>query len=145
MTTSLEPQDLAGYRDIGFEMTWRPVSAVRHNCLRTVRLAPSRVSTTKAISIDTDEFTAMCPWSGLPDTGLLKIAYVPGARVLEMKSLKYYLLSYRDVGIIQEDAAIQILNDLVSVVAPIRMEINLDYTIRGGLHSEVNVEYDESK
>ena len=66
--------------------------------------------------IDTDEFTAMCPWTGLPDFGVLTVSYVPDRSCVELKSLKYYLLSYRGVGIVQEHAANRILNDLASHV-----------------------------
>ena len=65
------------------------------------------------IDIDTEEFTALCPWTGLPDYGTLEISYVPDRSCLELKSLKYYLMSFRDVGIVQEHAANRILKDLV--------------------------------
>ena len=61
------------------------------------------------VSIETDEFTALCPWTGLPDYGLLTVTYTPAGLCVELKSLKYYLLSYRDVGIVQEHAANRIL------------------------------------
>ncbi len=93
------------------------------------------------VVIDTDEFTAVCPWTGLPDTGELVITYVPSRSCIELKSLKYYLLSYRDVGIVQEHAANRILNDLVACCHPRRMKIALDYKIRGGLHTTVMVEH----
>lgn len=88
-----------------------------------------------AIDIETDEFTAVCPWSGLPDFGTVKIRYLPRTQILELKSLKYYLLTYRNVGIFQEHAAVRILEDLVKVAAPQWMEITLDYKVRGGLHT----------
>ena len=93
------------------------------------------------VVIDTDEFTAVCPWTGLPDTGEIKIAYVPGQACIELKSLKYYLLSYRQVGIVQEHAASRILDDLVRVCAPRAMTVCLDYTPRGGLHTVVTVHH----
>jgi len=93
------------------------------------------------IAIDTDEFTAGCPWTGLPDFGTLKITYVPGAQCIELKSLKYYLLSYRNVGIVQEHAANRILNDLVAASNPRRMTVTLDYRVRGGLHTVVTATY----
>ena len=93
------------------------------------------------VSIDTDEFTALCPWSGLPDYGILRISYVPLSLCIELKSLKYYLLSYRDVGILQEHAANRILNDLVSLCQPRWMRVALDYKLRGGLHTTVSVEH----
>ncbi|MBI4236001.1 MAG: NADPH-dependent 7-cyano-7-deazaguanine reductase QueF, partial [Chloroflexi bacterium] len=85
------------------------------------------------ITIDTDEFTAVCPWTGLPDQGALTITYVPSDRCVELKSLKYYLLSYRDVGIVQEHVAARILRDLTGLLQPRRLRIHLDYNVRGGL------------
>ncbi|MBH52643.1 MAG: NADPH-dependent 7-cyano-7-deazaguanine reductase QueF [Chloroflexi bacterium] len=93
------------------------------------------------VAIDTDEFTAVCPWTGLPDFGNLKIEYNPSRHCLELKSLKYYLLSYRDVGIVQEHAANRILKDLVRACDPVWMTIYLDYKTRGGIHTTVEVKY----
>ena len=93
------------------------------------------------VAIDTDEFTALCPWTGLPDLGTLNIVYVPDSACIELKSLKYYLLSFRDVGIVQEHAANRILNDLVALIKPRSMALVLDYKARGGLHTAVTVEY----
>lgn len=94
------------------------------------------------VSIDTDEFTALCPWTGLPDYGTITINYTPKALCIELKSLKYYLLSYRDVGIVQEHVANRILNDLVALCQPHYMNILVDYKVRGGLHTTVSVEYE---
>ena len=93
------------------------------------------------VVIDTDEFTAVCPWTGLPDLGTLTVSYVPDRSCIELKSLKYYLLSYRDVGIVQEHAANRILDDLVAACKPMRMTVTLDYKVRGGLHTSVTVPY----
>jgi 7-cyano-7-deazaguanine reductase len=93
------------------------------------------------VAIDTDEFTAVCPWSGLPDFGRLKVRYVPRERVLELKSFKYYLHSYRNVGIYQEHAANRILEDLVAATDPRWMELELDYNIRGGVHTTVTARW----
>ena len=93
------------------------------------------------VTIDTDEFTAVCPWTGLPDFGTLTVSYVPNTLCIELKSLKYYLLSYTGVGIVQEHAANKILEDLVKACGPIKMKINLDYKVRGGLHTSVAVGY----
>lgn len=93
------------------------------------------------VVIDTNEFTAVCPWTGLPDTGDLIITYVPRAQCIELKSLKYYLLSFRQVGIVQEHAAGRILEDLVEACSPRAMTVCLDYTPRGGLHTVVTVRY----
>ena len=93
------------------------------------------------VAIDTDEFTAVCPWTGLPDYGVLLVTYVPAQSCIELKSLKYYLMSFRDVGIVQEHAANRILQDLVACCRPVRMTVKLDYKVRGGIHTEVTVEY----
>ena len=96
------------------------------------------------IVVDTDEFTAVCPWTDLPDFGTLIIKYVPDKLCLELKSLKYYLLSYTRVGIVQEHAANRLLDDLVEACQPRRMTITLDYKVRGGLHTTVTVNYEQS-
>jgi 7-cyano-7-deazaguanine reductase len=95
------------------------------------------------VSIDTDEFTAVCPWTGLPDFGTLTIRYVPDKTCIELKSLKYYLLSYTNVGIVQEHAANRVLNDLVALCSPVRMDITMDYKVRGGLHTVVSATYEQ--
>ena len=97
------------------------------------------------VSIDTDEFSAVCPWTGLPDFGNLTIRYTPKRKLLELKSLKYYLLSYRDVGIVQEHAANRILKDLVAICEPDNLAITLDYKTRGGLHTTVKVAYNSKE
>ena len=93
------------------------------------------------VEISTDEFTAVCPWSGLPDFGTVTVRYLPRDRVLELRSFKYYLLSYRNVGIYQEHAANQILSDLTKACAPEWLELELDYRIRGGVHTVVRVRW----
>ncbi len=93
------------------------------------------------VEISTDEFTAVCPWSGLPDFGTVTIRYLPRERVIELRSFKYYLLSYRTAGIYQEHAANRILRDLVHVCAPEWMELELDYRIRGGVHTVVRIRW----
>ena len=97
------------------------------------------------VVIDMDEFTAVCPWTGLPDFGSLEVSYVPGPLCIELKSLKYYLLSYTGVGIVQEHAANRILRDLVAVCHPVRMSVVLDYNVRGGLHTTVTARYEEGQ
>jgi 7-cyano-7-deazaguanine reductase len=87
------------------------------------------------INIDTDEFTAVCPWSGLPDFATIKIDYIPNKVLIELRSLKYYLLSYRSVGIYQEHAVNRILDDLVKCAKPKWMRVIADYKIRGGIHT----------
>ena len=90
----------------------------------------------------TTEFTSVCPFSGLPDFAEVRIAYVPGDRCLELRSLKYYLLSYRDVGIWYEHLVNRMLEDLVAACAPRRMSIRIACNARGGLDSTVTAAYD---
>lgn len=97
------------------------------------------------IDIDTDEFTAVCPWSGLPDFARIEIHYIPDKLCIELRSLKYYLMSYRNVGIYQEHAVNRILEDLVKCCKPKWMSVTADYTIRGGIHTVTSVEYRSKK
>ena len=90
---------------------------------------------------ETDEFTAVCPWSGLPDFGRLQIRYVPSHRLVELRSLKYYLTSYRNVGILQEHAVNRILRDLVQLLEPVSMAVEVDYKERGGLRTKAVARY----
>jgi 7-cyano-7-deazaguanine reductase len=93
------------------------------------------------VRIETEEFTAVCPWTGLPDFGTLRIRYVPDRRLLELKSLKYYLLGFRSVGMVQEHAAARILDDLVSALEPRSLELELAYRVRGGLLTSVRLQH----
>jgi 7-cyano-7-deazaguanine reductase len=93
------------------------------------------------VEITTDEFTAVCPYSGLPDFGTLTVRYLPAGSCIELKSFKYYLTSFRNVGIYQEHAAHRILDDLVACCAPPWMEVVLDYRLRGGIHTVVTVSH----
>jgi 7-cyano-7-deazaguanine reductase len=95
------------------------------------------------VEIDSDEWSCVCPFSGLPDFGTLTVSYVPSDACIELKSLKYYLTSFRNVGIYQEHAANRVLEDLVACCAPRWMEIELDYGLRGGLHTVVTVSHGE--
>lgn len=95
------------------------------------------------VEVSTGEFTAVCPWTGLPDQGTLTVRYVPDRQCIELKSLKYYLLSYRSVGIVQEHAANRILEDLVRACQPLCMTLILDYQTRGGIHTTVTVRYNK--
>ena len=92
---------------------------------------------------ETDEFTCVCPWTGLPDFARLAIRYVPDHSLVELKSLKYYLTSYRNVGILQEHAINRILQDLVQLLAPLSMVIEADYKERGGLRTKAIAKYEK--
>jgi len=93
------------------------------------------------IRIEQPEFTAVCPMTGLPDFGCISIIYHPDEKIVELKSLKYYLLQYRNVGIFYEHVVNRILEDLVDVLGPKDMAVKGDFTARGGLTSHVAAHY----
>ena len=85
------------------------------------------------VTYTTDEFSAVCPFSGLPDLGYLTIHYIPDKKLVELKSLKYYLVSFRQVGIYQENALMRIYRDLMSFLEPRYLKVELAYHTRGGI------------
>lgn len=93
------------------------------------------------VTIDTDEFTAVCPFSGLPDFAAIRISYSPSKTIIELRSLKYYLFSFRNVGIYQEHLVNRILEDLVRCARPIWMKVEADYKVRGGIHTVASREF----
>jgi 7-cyano-7-deazaguanine reductase len=97
------------------------------------------------VNIETDEFTAVCPWSGLPDFATIRIDYIPGNVIIELRSLKYYLHSYRNVGIYQEHLVNRLLEDLVKVARPKWMKVTADYRVRGGIHTLASREFRKGK
>ncbi len=94
---------------------------------------------------ETEEFTCVCPWTGLPDFARLVIRYLPDHSLVELKSLKYYLTSYRNVGILQEHAVNRILQDLVQLLDPISMVIEASYKERGGLRTKAIARYEKGQ
>ena len=97
------------------------------------------------IDISTDEFTSVCPYSGLPDFGTIRVQYIPGKDCIELRSYKYYLLTYRNVGIYQEHVVNRILNDLVKASKPKWMHVTADFKVRGGVHTVTSVEFGKKK
>jgi 7-cyano-7-deazaguanine reductase len=93
------------------------------------------------VNIETDEFTCLCPWSGLPDFAHLKINYVPNRVVVELKSLKFYLHTYRMVGMVHESVVNRILADLSNKIKPRSMTVELKFKTRGGIDTTVKAEY----
>jgi 7-cyano-7-deazaguanine reductase len=91
------------------------------------------------IETETAEFNAVCPYSGLPDFGRLTITYVPAGRCVELKSLKYYLISFRSVGIFQEHATGRIAEDLFRILQPKRLTVRTIYNLRGGFGTTCTV------
>jgi len=88
---------------------------------------------------ETEEFSAVCPFSGLPDFGNLSIEYIPSKKIVELKSLKYYLLSYRNVGIYQEHANARLFEDLKKLLDAQELTVSLEYKTRGGIDTTTSV------
>ena len=95
------------------------------------------------IAIRCPEFTSVCPKTGLPDFGEIRITYVPDELCLELKALKYYLIDFRNRGIFYEAVTNQILDDLVAACHPRRMTIVGDFSVRGGISTTVTASYDK--
>jgi len=93
------------------------------------------------ITIQQPEFTSVCPMTGLPDFGCIIIRYIPNNKIVELKSLKFYMLQYRNVGIFYEHVVNNILNDLAKALDPKWMEVSGNFTARGGITTKVTVEY----
>lgn len=91
------------------------------------------------IVTETNEFSAVCPYSGLPDYARLTISYVPAGKCVELKSLKYYVTSYRNVGIFQEHATGRMADDLFRLLQPKRLTVRTVYNVRGGFETTCTV------
>jgi 7-cyano-7-deazaguanine reductase len=94
------------------------------------------------IAIVCPEFTSLCPKTGLPDFGTIRITYVPDHVCIELKALKYYLIDFRTRGIFYEHVTNQILDDLVAVCAPRRMTVVGDFSVRGGISTSVTARHE---
>ncbi len=96
------------------------------------------------IAINCPEFTSLCPKTGLPDFGEIRIRYVPADLCIELKALKYYMLDFPNRGIFYEAVTNQILDDLVAAVRPRRMTVVGDFTVRGGIKTIVTATFGSS-
>ena len=93
------------------------------------------------IVIDTPEFTAVCPKTGLPDFGVITLRYMPDRSCLELKSYKEYLLSYRNLGIFQENVVNRVLEDVVRAARPVWALVRGDFRPRGGIGTVVEARW----
>ena len=93
------------------------------------------------ILIDDPEFTSVCPKTGLPDFGRITIRYMPRALCMELKSLKEYLFTYRNLGIFQENIVNQVLDDVVRACDPVWAKVAGDFRPRGGISTVVEANY----
>jgi len=87
------------------------------------------------------EFTCVCPKTGLPDFATIRIDYVPSKHLVELKSLKYYIAGFRNLGIFHESVANRILDDLVKAAKPKKAKLEADFNVRGGIHTVVETKY----
>lgn len=97
------------------------------------------------VEYSTSEFSAVCPYSGLPDIATVIIEYIPVKWIVELKSLKYYFVSYRNVGIYQEEATNRIFRDLHTLLQPKQMKVTTIYNTRGGIDSTCTIEKGKRK
>lgn len=97
------------------------------------------------VEIKQPEFTSLCPRTGLPDYGTITIRYLPNRHIVELKSLKYYFLQFRNTGIFYERLTPMILNHLVGVIEPAEMVVEAEFTSRGGLTATVTSTYRKAK
>ena len=94
------------------------------------------------IEIICPEFTSVCPKTGQPDFGVINIIYTPEAKCVELKSLKFYLQSFRNAGIFYENVSNRILDDLVAVIEPRRMTLIAEFSPRGGISTNITATYE---
>ncbi|HLV36192.1 MAG TPA: preQ(1) synthase [Spirillospora sp.] len=97
------------------------------------------------VTLETSEFTCVCPMTGQPDFATLTIRYVPDQRIVESKSLKMYLWSYRNEGVFHEHVTNLILDDLVAALDPVWCEVKGAFNVRGGISLTVEARYDRDK
>jgi 7-cyano-7-deazaguanine reductase len=94
------------------------------------------------VEIECPEFTALCPVTGQPDFATIIIKYIPGPYIVELKSLKLYIWSFRDEGHFHEDVTNMILNDIVKFIQPRKLHVTGKFNVRGGIYTTVRAEYD---
>jgi 7-cyano-7-deazaguanine reductase len=97
------------------------------------------------IEIVQPEFTSLCPKTGRPDFGTIRIAYVPGRLCVELKSLKLWLETYREKGVFYEKATNEILDVLVNALAPRRMTVTGEFSARGGITTTVRCSFEKPR
>lgn len=95
------------------------------------------------VEIECPEFTALCPVTGQPDFGVITFKYIPGPYIVELKSLKLYIWSFRNEGHFHEDVTNMMLKDFVSFIRPRKLHVTGKFNVRGGIYTTVRVEYEE--
>ena len=115
--------------------------AIRPYFLKTIDYSGPR----QRISYQMNEFAAVCPFSGLPDTGIVWVEYIPQNKLVELKSLKYYFISFRNVGIYQEDVTSRIFKDLNPMLEPEELLIKTSYSTVGVIDNTYTINSNEQK
>lgn len=109
---------------------------------KTLELFPNpQAERDYSIRIKIPEFTCLCPKTGQPDFATLKLEYIPDISCIELKSLKLYAWSYRNVGAFHEAVTNQIVDDIVAAIAPRFLRLSARFNVRGGIYTTVVVEY----
>jgi len=120
----------------GRKYKFLPETEIDTKVLETIRYTGGK----QLIEYRTKEFTAVCPFSGLPDMAEVIIKYIPGSKIIELKSLKYYFISFRNVGIYQEAATDRIFSDIKKLLTPKYLHVETIYNTRGGIDSKCIME-----
>lgn len=116
-----------------------------HEALPEIETWPNQYRTGYQIEIEVPEFTSVCPKTGLPDSGVITIRYVPDRLCLELKSLKMYTLAYRNLGIFQENVVNRFVADIVKACNPISVTVEGDFAPRGGLTSRISATWSRKR
>ena len=116
-------------------------SAIHQDFLQTIEYSGPR----QRISYQMNEFAAVCPFSGLPDTGIVWVDYIPQNKLVELKSLIYYFISFRNVGIYQEDVTSRIFIDINPLLELEELLIKTRYSTRGGIDTTCTINSNEQK
>lgn len=122
--------------DVEYSLTWDSPESIRSDILRTFPYKGNR----QRITYTTHEFSAVCPFSGLPDLATIEMVYIPDQMCVELKSLKLYMVSFRNVGMYQEHVTNRIYDDLYALLKPHYLKIVTRYATRGGIDSVCEID-----
>ena len=133
MAKSTNKNDLTGLTLLGSGKKAKPS--------RKLETFPNHHRRGYMVTLTTDEFTCICPMTGQPDFARIKIEYIPDKKIIESKSLKFYLWSFRDEGVFHEHVTNIILDDLVTALKPRWCKVSAQFAVRGGIGIIVDAEY----
>jgi 7-cyano-7-deazaguanine reductase len=133
MARNTKTNDLVGLSLLGSGKTVKPI--------RKLETFPNHSKRDYTITLSTEEFTCVCPMTGQPDFAKIKIQYIPDKKIVESKSLKLYLWSFRNEGVFHEHVTNIILDDLVAALQPRWCRVTAEFSVRGGIAIHVDAEY----